>query len=63
LPAVEDDAWFFDTEFLLLAEARGYRIHEMPVGWVEDLDSRDDLVPPVLADLQGLRRLRTRRLK
>ena len=63
LPAVEDDAWFFDTELLLLAEARGYRIHEVPVGWVEDLDRRDDLVPTVLADLQGLRRLRTRRLR
>jgi hypothetical protein len=37
LPAVEDDAWFFDTELLLLAEAPGYRIHEVPVGWVEDL--------------------------
>ena len=63
LPAVEDDAWFFDTELLLLAEAPGYRIHEVPVGWVEDLDSRDDLIPTVLADLQGLRRLRTHRLR
>jgi hypothetical protein len=63
LPAVEDDAWFFDTELLLLAEARGYHILEVPVRWVEDLDSRDDVEPTVLADLQGLRRLRTRRLR
>ena len=31
LPAVEDDAWFFDTELLLLAEHNGLRIHEVPV--------------------------------
>jgi glycosyltransferase involved in cell wall biosynthesis len=58
-PAVQDDAWFFDTELLLLAEARGYRIHEVPVEWVEDLDSRVNLRQTVLEDLRGLWRLRT----
>jgi hypothetical protein len=29
LPAVEDQAWFFDTELLLLAERNGLRIHEV----------------------------------
>jgi glycosyltransferase involved in cell wall biosynthesis len=62
LPAVEDDAWFFDTELLLIAEARGYRIHEVPVEWIEDLDSRVDLVQTVLGDLKGLWRMRTRKL-
>ena len=61
MPDVEDAAWFFDTELLLPAEARGYRIHEVPVEWVEDLDSRVALVPTVVADLRGLWRLRTRR--
>jgi glycosyltransferase involved in cell wall biosynthesis len=60
LPAVEDDNWFFDTELLLLAEARGYRMHEVPVEWVEDLDSRVDIPRTVLEDLKGLWRLRTR---
>jgi glycosyltransferase involved in cell wall biosynthesis len=59
-PNVEDDAWFFDTELLLLAEQRGYRIHEVPVEWVEDLDSRVDIAQTVLQDLRGLWRLRTR---
>ena len=60
LPTVKDDAWFFDTELLLLAEARGFRIQEVPVEWVEDLDSRVDIRKTVMQDVQGLWRLRTR---
>jgi glycosyltransferase involved in cell wall biosynthesis len=58
LPVVEDDGWFFDTELLLLAERNGMRIHEVPVDWVEDLDSRVDLLPTVGGDLAGLWRMR-----
>jgi len=58
VPLVRDDGWFFDTELLLLAERNGLRIHEVPVDWIEDLDSRVDLVPTISADLHGLWRLR-----
>ena len=58
VPLVVDDGWFFDTELLLLAERNGMRIHEVPVDWVEDLDSRVDLLPTVAADLAGLVRVR-----
>jgi glycosyltransferase involved in cell wall biosynthesis len=58
LPYVEDDGWFFDTELLLLAERNGLRIHEVPVDWVEDLDSRVALVPTIAGDLRGLWRVR-----
>ena len=58
LPLVEDDGWFFDSELLLLAERNGYRIHEVPVDWVEDLDSRVDLLPTIAGDLAGLVRVR-----
>jgi glycosyltransferase involved in cell wall biosynthesis len=58
VPAVRDDGWFFDTELLLLAERNGLRVHEVPVDWIEDLDSRVDLVPTISADLRGLWRLR-----
>jgi glycosyltransferase involved in cell wall biosynthesis len=58
LPLVENDAWFFDTELLLLAERNGLRIHEVPVDWIEDLDSRVDLLPTIAEDLRGLWRVR-----
>jgi glycosyltransferase involved in cell wall biosynthesis len=57
LPQIEDEAWFFDTELLVLAQRRGLRIHEVPVDWVEDGDSRVDIVPTALADLRGILRL------
>jgi putative flippase GtrA len=57
LPAVADDAWFFDTELLLLAEHNGLRIHEVPVDWVDDVDSRVDLTRTATDDLKGVWRL------
>ena len=57
LPFVEDQAWFFDTELLVLAERAGLRIHEVPVDWVDDSDSRVDLVSTATADLRGVWRL------
>jgi glycosyltransferase involved in cell wall biosynthesis len=40
LPLVRDGEWFFDTELLILAERRGYRLKEVPVRWSEDPDTR-----------------------
>jgi putative flippase GtrA len=60
LPLIEDDAWFFDTELLVLAERNGMRIHEVPVDWVDDPDSRVAVVPTARADLAGVWRLRRR---
>jgi hypothetical protein len=40
LTAVRDEAWSFDTELLVLAQRRGLRVHEVPVDWVDDPDSR-----------------------
>ena len=57
LPLVEDTGWFFDTELLVLAERRGLRIHEVPVDWVDDPDSRVDIVPTATADLRGVLRM------
>ena len=57
LPLVHDRAWFFDTELLVLAERAGLRIHEVPVDWVDDPDSRVDIVSTALADLRGVARL------
>ena len=57
LPLVQDTGWFFDTELLVLAERAGLRIHEVPVDWVDDPDSRVDIVATAVADLRGIARL------
>jgi putative flippase GtrA len=57
LPLVEDTGWFFDTELLILAERSGLRIHEVPVDWIDDPDSRVDIVATAVADLKGIARL------
>ena len=57
LPLVHDDHWFFDTEFLVLAERNGFRIHEVPVDWVDDADSRVNVVGVARDDLRGIARL------
>jgi glycosyltransferase involved in cell wall biosynthesis len=57
LPLVEDDAWFFDTELLVLAERSGLRIHEVPVDWVDDPDSRVDLLRTAYDDVRGVLRV------
>jgi glycosyltransferase involved in cell wall biosynthesis len=63
VPCIQDNEWFFDTELLLLAEERGYRISEVPVDWVEDLDSRVDVTSTALKDVKGLLRVRAERLR
>ena len=57
LPLVADEEWFFDTELLLLAERTGLRIHEVPVDWIDDPDSRVDIVRTASADLKGMWRV------
>lgn len=57
VPLVEDNSWFFDTELLLLAEEAGFRIHEIPVDWVDDPDSRVDIWRTIRDDLRGMVRV------
>ncbi len=58
LPKVTDTQWFFDTELLIKAEKSGIKIHEQPVTWVEDTDSRVKIMKTVTEDLQGLMRVK-----
>jgi glycosyltransferase involved in cell wall biosynthesis len=63
LPRIENRAWFFDTELLVLAQRDGLRIHEVPVDWDDDPDSRVAIVPTALEDLRGILRLMRARLE
>jgi putative flippase GtrA len=57
LPQVKDQEWFFDTELLILAQRKGMRIHEVPVDWIDDPDSRVALISTAAKDLRGMARL------
>lgn len=57
LPYIEDDAWFFDSELLIVGEKRGFRIYEEPVHWVDNPGSTVRVLHTVTGDLLGLVRL------
>jgi glycosyltransferase involved in cell wall biosynthesis len=59
LEEVEDEAWFFDTELLHAAQRAKLSIHEVPVRWVDDPDSRVKILTTAREDLRGVMRLRT----
>lgn len=63
LPHVQDNRWFFDSELLLRAEQQGYRIWEVPVEWIEDLDTRVKIASTAIEDLKGLWRVRTTKFR
>ena len=58
VPLIKDQAWFFDSELLLLAERMGYKIFEVPVKWTDDPDSRVKIVSTAWEDIKGLFRVR-----
>jgi len=58
VPQIKDQAWFFDTEMLVLAEKQGYRIKDLPVVWIEDDDSRVKIIQTGWEDVKGVFRLR-----
>lgn len=58
IPQVEDEAWFFDTELLVLGEKEGYRIKDVPVRWIDDEDSRVKIASTAWEDIKGVLRLR-----
>ncbi|WP_254543374.1 flippase-like domain-containing protein [Halomarina pelagica] len=48
LDDVRDEHWFWDTEVLVRAQRRGYRIKEFPVGWIPREETTVDFVRDVL---------------
>jgi glycosyltransferase involved in cell wall biosynthesis len=62
VPLIKDQAWFFDTELLLLAERMGYKVFEVPVKWTDDPDSRVKIASTAWEDIKGLFRVRFSRI-
>ena len=58
IPHIENNNWFFDTEMLIIAEKRGYRIGVVPVAWEDDPSSTVNVVKTASEDIKGLMRLR-----
>jgi glycosyltransferase involved in cell wall biosynthesis len=58
VPFIKDQAWFFDTELLLLAQKKGYRIKEVPVEWVDDAGTTVKVAKTAWEDVKGLFRVR-----
>lgn len=58
LPQIRDDKWFFDTELIIKVQEMGWGIHEVPVRWLEDRDSRVNIMQTVREDLEGVARVR-----
>jgi glycosyltransferase involved in cell wall biosynthesis len=60
VPQLADPKWFFDTELLVLAEKQGFRMHEIAVEWIEDVDSTVQLARTITDDLAAMVRLKRR---
>ncbi len=54
----QSNRWFFDTELLILAQANGFTIREIPVHWTDDPDTRVKILNTAIEDVRGLLRLR-----
>ena len=58
VPVIKDNNWFFDTELLIVAAKRGYKIKSVPVKWDDDPTSTVNIVKTAAEDIKGLLRLR-----
>ena len=58
VPHIKNNNWFFDTELLIIADQNKFTIEEIPVTWIEDSDSRVNIIKTVWEDIKGLMRLR-----
>jgi glycosyltransferase involved in cell wall biosynthesis len=58
VPSIKNNNWFFDTELLIIAAKRSYRVKVVPVKWDDDPTSTVHILRTATEDLKGLLRLR-----
>ena len=56
----QSDGWFFSTELLVVAQRSALPIHELPVRWTDDGDSRVNIGALSLEYLRDMRQLKRR---
>ncbi len=61
IPHIQDNAWFFDSDMLIVGEKSGYRIYEEPVTWIDNPGSTVRVMKTAWGDIRGLWRLYTTR--
>jgi glycosyltransferase involved in cell wall biosynthesis len=60
LPHLKDNEWFLDTEMMTIAEKTGHKIYEVPVLWIEDMDSRVNVIDTAVKYIRDLIKIRFR---
>ena len=58
VPKIKSNGWFVDTELLLIAAKRGYKIKSVPVKWDDDPTTTVNIARTAAEDIKGLLRLR-----
>jgi glycosyltransferase involved in cell wall biosynthesis len=58
VPSIKNNNWFFDTELLIIAAKRGYRVKVVPVKWDDDPHTTVKILRTATEDIKGLLRLR-----
>jgi len=58
LPLVQDYYWFFDTEMILFAYNKGFKICEIPIEWKESKKTSVNIISDVFHCLGGLIKLK-----
>lgn len=57
IPKILDNDWFFDGELLIMAKKSGYKIHEIPIHWIDNPGSTVRLISTIWNDLKVMWRL------
>lgn len=57
LPHIEDRAWFFDSELLIVGEKSGFKVAEVPIVWRDDPNSTVKVAKTAWGDIRGLWRI------
>jgi len=56
----QSNGWFFATEILIVGEKLGYKLKDIPVTWIDDPDSKVNIIKLMIEYLKAMRKLKQR---